>query len=381
MTEVNPCFPLSGKTHAAEVVRDVIHALRLGAGVVGSNDLEVSQTPTPSMAVQVSSGRAVIGGTEGMWQGSYVVRNDGTVTLPITPADPSLARQDLVVARVHDADYSGATSAWALEVVTGTPGGGDPATPASSLVLARVSVGPGATSIANANITDLRTFARSKIVPGPAGLHVRDSADTRDNLTVGDGGDLTIRGNLWIPPAPGGAIAPSAGGSTLVKIAETTLTATVASVTFGSIPSTFRHLLILASSVRCDQINSRWLCVRFNGDATSGDYAWVNAHFDTSNLNWLNTGNVLDSKGLIGVCAKNQTLFYGSQKIWIFDYTQTTLRIGWRSASSRDDGVLEFDEFVGGWKPNVLQVINQITLFPDIGNLIAPSRFCLYGVP
>lgn len=175
MTEHNPPLFLQNRTdHTAENDRMSFESLVGGReGVVGSGDLNVTANGTPNMTVNVAAGRAAIDGDDNVNQGFYLVWNDAAVNLAIAAADATNARHDLVVARVRDAFYTGATNAWDLFVVTGTPAGvpADPATPNNSLVLARIQVNasPDATIIAG-DITDLRqrTSALGGILPATA---------------------------------------------------------------------------------------------------------------------------------------------------------------------------------------------------------------------
>lgn len=147
-----------------------------GHGVIGDGDLAVSQhAGTPGMSVDVAIGSAFIRGTEAADQGVYTAVSSSVVQVTVTAADVTNPRKDLVVARIYDEEYSGVDKEFALEVIAGTPAGSpaDPTVPDNCLVLARVAVAAAASSIVNANITDLRTFAT-----GVGGLH-RCTAATR----------------------------------------------------------------------------------------------------------------------------------------------------------------------------------------------------------
>lgn len=154
-----PVWIQSGGETAADARRAMQAIFGGRGGVVGVGDLAVTQTPTPSMAVSVASGQVVIPGSQDPFQGVYVVENQGVLNLPVAAADPTNPRVDLVVARVQDAQYSGQTNSASMAVVTGTPAPSptDPPVPATAWVLARVAVAANASSITNANITDLRT--------------------------------------------------------------------------------------------------------------------------------------------------------------------------------------------------------------------------------
>lgn len=127
-----------------------------------ANKLVVAQTVTPSMAVTVASGAAVIPGTEATVQGAYWAINDAEVTLPITTAHASLPRIDIVQIRVRDSFYSGVNNDALLDVKAGIPAASPvvPTPDQNTIVLAQVAVGAGVTSITDANITDTRTYLR-----------------------------------------------------------------------------------------------------------------------------------------------------------------------------------------------------------------------------
>ena len=161
MAEINSALFIQGGSHGAENYRRLL-GLLFGdrQGVHLQDDaLSVTAQDTPNMSVKVSSGRGLISGDEGAYQGLYFVDNQGSLTLTIAASDGSNTRHDLVVARVYDAAYGvSVTNEWALEVITGTPAASpsDPSVPDNALVLARVTVGAGVSTITNGNITDYR---------------------------------------------------------------------------------------------------------------------------------------------------------------------------------------------------------------------------------
>lgn len=173
-----PIF-IDGNTHPAEETRQALGSLLgtatgsfaggVGAsdrahGVVNVSDFAVTQRGAgANMSVDVASGYAWVRGTENAHQGAYHVYNDATVNLSIAAADATNPRIDLVVIKVQDAFYSGATRSASVTVVTGTAAASptDPTIPANALVLARVRVAATVTTITTADITDVRTRAAS----------------------------------------------------------------------------------------------------------------------------------------------------------------------------------------------------------------------------
>ena len=180
MTEQNPAIFIQAGTHPAEDVRRAFDVF-IGPGnegIVAAGDLSVTETGTPAMSVDVAGGRAIIQGTEGTYQGPYIVENRGSATVTVTAADVSNPRIDLVVAKIEDQAYSGAVNAWALAVLAGTPAASPvaPSMPANSILLATVAVAAAAATITNANITDNRTVT-------PAAYREGDTVPVTDGGT------------------------------------------------------------------------------------------------------------------------------------------------------------------------------------------------------
>jgi len=177
VTVQTPGWAIQASSHPAVVPRQAAHlaygapfatfaggiqAVGAGGGHgVRPGDFIVAQNGTPNMSVNVPGGSFAIRGTENQHQGVYQGYNDGTVNVAIAASDPTNARKDLVVLKVRDAFYSGASNDFSIAVVTGVASGApvDPTPPANALVIARVNVPATATSIVTANIVDLRTFA------------------------------------------------------------------------------------------------------------------------------------------------------------------------------------------------------------------------------
>lgn len=173
-----------------------VGARHVAHGVVSPADLVVTQAGTPAMKVQVAAGLASIVGTVSAEQGPYAFYNDAALELTIAAANPTNPRRDLVVAQVRDAVYGGLDTDARLVVVQGTPAASpsDPSLSAhpNALVLARVTVAAGATSITNANITDLRTLVGASV-----GWEVSRTATV--SVTSGAPTDIPFDGEPWDP--------------------------------------------------------------------------------------------------------------------------------------------------------------------------------------
>jgi hypothetical protein len=161
MAEVNPPLYVQTGSYPASADRLLLAALAgYGSGIFASGDLAVNAQVAPNMSVRVAAGAAIVQGTHAANQGAYFARNDAEKTVAIAAADPTNPRKDLVVARVRDAEYGDAQTAWALEVVQGVPAAApaEPVLPASSYKLAVVTVPAGAATIVAGNVADARAL-------------------------------------------------------------------------------------------------------------------------------------------------------------------------------------------------------------------------------
>ena len=161
MTVSNPPIFLQSELHPAEDVRRWISSSVGGVpGVDAQESLRVTPNGTPNMTVVVAAGGAYVQGSENLYQGMYFTDNRGAASVTIQVADGSNDRIDFVVIHIKDSEYSGSENEVVIEAITGTPAPIPvaPALPENSLLLARVAVNAGATSITSSMLTDERTF-------------------------------------------------------------------------------------------------------------------------------------------------------------------------------------------------------------------------------
>lgn len=184
-------FPFQELAEGDRTVSAAMFAKHLGfirtRGVIQGvdNQLAVSESSPQAMSVDIDTGGAFVGLTE---QRAY--RNTLARTLTIAAADPTDPRHDIAVLTMDTA--SGVRSVTA-EIVQGTPAPSpvDPALTQTEakyqLSIARVLVPAGATSIANADITDLRTFSEPNNNPAApkVPIGVTQSAYQSSNANYG----------------------------------------------------------------------------------------------------------------------------------------------------------------------------------------------------
>lgn len=160
MAVMNPPIFMQSQLHPSDRWRQADKAtFGNRGGVVGAGLLVAQKSGGANMSVDVAEGFLVLPGTENGYQGVYLCETQGVTNKTVTTSDVTNARIDLVVARIRDSSYSGATDAFTLEVLAGTPAG-SPAAPSvgagSTWVLGVISVAANASSIIQANILDAR---------------------------------------------------------------------------------------------------------------------------------------------------------------------------------------------------------------------------------
>jgi hypothetical protein len=255
----NPPSYLSRGTYPAKLDRFVMQAYTQSQGVVGTGDLKVTQSGTPGMSVVVATGGGFMlaGAAQG---GMYFAYNDANLTLTVNGNSSGNPRIDSVVMYVRDQDVSGVTSNDVhIGIVAGTPASSPVAPTITSsstdyvnsltigntltyIVIANLAVANGATSITNANITDMRTKAMvpdrsvtslSMITSPIAGQVVWNTTDSK--LYVYDGSAWQILYPVTITGAQiaSGTIVPTnmntSSGSFPISISGNAATATSAS--------------------------------------------------------------------------------------------------------------------------------------------------------
>ncbi|MGI3198449.1 hypothetical protein ACRJ4B_16160 [Streptomyces sp. GTA36] len=130
-----------------------------------NQQMKVRAAATPNMTVIVSGGFAYVDQHDTGGIGTYIVTNDGDVTLNVSPAGGAgQYRKDSVVCSVYDAEYAGSVSEARLEIIQGPYAATAGATvrgslPPNAQILADISIGPSQTSVSAANIADVRNFS------------------------------------------------------------------------------------------------------------------------------------------------------------------------------------------------------------------------------
>jgi hypothetical protein len=275
----NPPLYMQSTSYAALDFRAQTCAAWSGAGVVPSSAeaLQVTETGPTSLAVQVSTGAAVILDTRGATGSNKFLAMSGAAAalVTLTTADATNPRIDRIVLRVRTTELGDASTSGSVEVVSGTPAGSPvaPATPTGAISLATVAVGAGVTAITNASITDTRTYADASYRPPIGATGSRPSNPVPGQLYSNS--TLQIlemwNGTNWAPTAGAGASMYGSSDDTGYSVATGVTTDTAASVTFTTTSTNTQWLIEVTAQATLARNYAVRAEVRAKVDGTSTD--------------------------------------------------------------------------------------------------------------
>lgn len=174
----------------------------------------------------------------------------------------------------------------------------------------------------------------------------------------------------------------AAGGAGAVTlISGQTLGSNASSVTFSSIPGTYKHLQLICHGASNFTSSSFYENVlgAFNGDTTSGNYISAYGFYGST------TGSNTDLPKVIGVIGCQASVTggptAGSFSAMIPGYADTNFRKNWQSLSTsyRSSSAKYAITTVGTWTNTA--AITSIVLTPQYGTqFVTGSIFSLYGI-
>jgi hypothetical protein len=146
------------------------------------------------------------------------------------------------------------------------------------------------------------------------------------------------------------------------------------SISFSSIPSTYKHLQVRIMNLQSVGQNFHG---RFNSD-TANNYAFHELYADGSSA--ASDATPTTNKFKIGY-ANSSTASYSSAAIMdVLDYTSTSKNKTARILAGSDTNGGGFILFRSALWYKTPEAINEITIFPDSGNFTQYSSFALYGI-
>jgi len=183
------------------------------------------------------------------------------------------------------------------------------------------------------------------------------------------------------PAGPAGTNGTNGTNGTPTLIAEQIVAGSVAaSITFSSIPQTYRHLKLRVVARGDTAAASIIMNAQFNGDTA--------ANYDCGNVGATNTGvsataAVAQTAIIAGYlsAASAPSNVPGVVEAWIYDYARTVFEkvyhaLGVQKLSTAVGGISE--RYWSGWWRSTA-AITQIVLTPSAGNFVIGSVFSLYG--
>lgn len=165
---------------------------------------------------------------------------------------------------------------------------------------------------------------------------------------------------------------------------ETTLGSDQANIEFGSIPATYRDLVIIGRgrSARAGNATDALQMRVGNGSVDSGsNYRYGQIINGTNATNSQSAGATLltlGDTGLPGATADANA--FSTFDVQILDYTTATRRreVVVRTIAHVSSTVYNVHQIEGAWL-NTSQAINIVRLFPASANFVAGTRIALYG--
>jgi hypothetical protein len=160
--------------------------------------------------------------------------------------------------------------------------------------------------------------------------------------TPGDGDVLTWDNGAdeWVPLPPTGG---GGGGSSLTLISSTTTSGSATSVTFSSIPGTYKELIVRVFGRSQGSTDNDTVILRFNSD-TGNNYQWARdgaAVSGASTASAFQSGSNSASGAVVGfIAGATSTSDYpGMTETQIPHYTNTTFKkVGWSKCAARGNG-------------------------------------------
>jgi hypothetical protein len=172
------------------------------------------------------------------------------------------------------------------------------------------------------------------------------------------------------------------GGAALVKIAEVVLAGTAASITFSTIPQTYRHLRLVLFG-RCDNAaTSKIVALRVNADTGNNyDYQYVQGNAATPGAAETFAAALIT---LAVPAASAPANVFGQLDILFAFYAgannkTVTATQAWKGGTST--GQLTLETLAGFWRSNAAITSISLTPYSGADNFVAGTIASLYGCP
>jgi hypothetical protein len=155
---------------------------------------------------------------------------------------------------------------------------------------------------------------------------------------------------------------------TYTPLATVTLGSSASSVTFSSIPATYRDLILVGDLILSTS-NAQQIRIRFNGD-TGSNYFTVNMGATTTTFSQTSTL----SAGRIGQA------YNGSRSTHILNLMDYSATDKHKTGTARGDNASNRIEALATRWANTAAITSMTVIIEDASNFAAGSTFNLYGV-
>jgi hypothetical protein len=182
-----------------------------------------------------------------------------------------------------------------------------------------------------------------------------------------------LLGSLWFNSFSAGG---GGGGASDYELIQTQILASTATtVTFSSIPSTYRHLQLRMTTRSSSSGNVH---LRMNSDTganysfhrLTGDSSYTFASYGLSARNFITLEN-----------AATSTSIFTASVLDVLDYTQTTKNTTIRSFSGRNEsGSSQVSIYSGAWYSTAAVTTLSLSDYTSGSSFAIGSRFSLYGL-
>lgn len=193
----------------------------------------------------------------------------------------------------------------------------------------------------------------------------------------------TLTGPLVVPTTLGGSAAATSYGSMPLKAAETLLVGIVGSISWTSIPSTFRHAIPSWYARSDGAVAATNLMCRVNNDSAANyDYQVIRGVGATAV-----SGEALAATQMVLGAVPGSTAtanYFGTGSARFHHYAGTTgnklANAVSAYATANTTGTMDAESYGAKWRTTAT-AINRIDLLPLLGNFIAGSYFSLWLEP
>lgn len=196
--------------------------------------------------------------------------------------------------------------------------------------------------------------------------------------------DITTTGQVKIPASTGGTVAPTSYGSVPVKIGEVMLASTAVTVSFGGIPSVYRHLDFDWYVRSNNATTSVQLLLRMNNDS-GGNYDYILLQGIQGVVVSDNETLAATQLVIADIAANTATAnFFSTGEGRIVNYSGTVGNKPYIGRNYLDFGTgtsqRNLQEVMGKWRTTG-SAVNQLDFIAAAGSLIVGSLITLWGRP